>query len=259
MNLKPQRVARATLFLFLVLPASMHAQVQPATSHDLEARLRADLSAGIGSTLKTGRITSRGDAEKAATEFANYVRERTGYRLPRGFVQALADAEWQARSSGRPNVPIVLFAETATRLFLAQMGGPGAQAPITRGSTPYYVITLEKLNGARLFYRRNAGQLVASEISEDTKELSPAVSRTDAMQRAYPIEAFLALYLCVSDDMGRPESTLREERFLQSTASATPSTASQRRPYGDFGYLIRRPISKLFAADVLAQILATVQ
>jgi len=259
MKLQGSSWGRLSVCFFLLLPTALRAQTQPPSSHALEAKLRAELSEGIGATIKTGRIASPRDAQKAAREFADYIRERTGHRLPQDFVQSLADAEWRARSLGRPNVPITLFADTATKLFLARLGGPGAQAPQTKGSTPYYVITPEKLNGARLFYRRHASQLVAAEIREDTQELSPSVSSTDAVQNAYPIEAFLALYLCVSEDMGRPESRIREERFIQSGTSSTSAAAPLRRPYGDLGYLMKRPISKVFADDVLVQLLATVQ
>ena len=246
---------RLGLLLF-ALCVSLALRAQTVSSALLEASFRQELAAGIGVRLNPGRIASLAGAQRAANQFSTYILERTGRQLPAPLVQQLADAEWRARSRGEPNLAVIAVAQTATGLFLEKLGGPGTRAPITAGNTPYYVITPEKLNGARLLYRRHAPAVVVSDLPEQVGELHPARSTIVSVQKAYPIEALVALYLCISEDVGRPEARLRAERLGRETGSVIPPN---RRPYGELGYFVTRPISRLFADDVLSAILALAQ
>ena len=245
-------------FLVLCLCFLPHSSAQTIPPSNPELRFQQEVAAGIGASLKTGRSTSLSEAGVAANEFASYILDRTGHRVSPAFISRLADAEWRARAAGQGNIPIVLLAETVTRLFLERLGGPGAKAPVTAGSNPYYVITPEKLNAARLLYRRHVPQAVGSDLPENVTELNPAASGIGALQKAYPIEALVALYSCVSEDMGRAEFAIRAEKLSRQNGNAKGIPAG-RKPYGDFGYFMRLPVSKLFAEDVLDQILGLAQ
>jgi hypothetical protein len=208
--------------------------------------------------MKSSDVSSQQQARKAAGEFANYVHERTGHQLPQSFVLALGEAEWHARTNGSGSVPVAEFAHRATQLFLETLGGPGAKAPATGTASPYYVITPEKLNGARSFYRRHAPGAIPSDLPEQVDTLSPSESTLASVKKAYPIELFLALYLCVSEDLGRQVSTSPSPRLgLTADPGAPPPRA--RRPFGDAGSSVRRPVSRLFSERILTELLALAQ
>jgi hypothetical protein len=115
------------------------------------------------------------------------------------------------------------------------------------------VVTPEKLNGARLFYRRHAQQIVFSELPEEVDNLNALTSALESVRTAYPMESFLALYACISEDFGMSEGSVAGLRgALGGQLPASPA----RKPYGEKGYAISRPVSKLMASEVLAQLMA---
>jgi len=247
-----------SLFLVVVLfcPCAI-AQTNVNTSTDTRAKVRQDMALGIGSHFKTTHISTSADAKRKAGEFANYVYERSGFRFPPEFVNALADAEWRARSTGKGSVNVAVLSATATRLFLEKLGEPPTSVPTADRPSPFFIVTPEKFNGARLFYVRHAPQVILSDMPEGARELGPARSNMASVQGAYPVESMLALYACISDDMGRDVSQVKAERQAGSPGVSAPSNT--RRPYGDHGYLTRRPLSTLFSADVMRELLALMQ
>jgi hypothetical protein len=245
------------LLVFVLFSLCAFAQTNITTSADTRAKVRQDLALGIGTHFKTTQISSLANAMRKAGEFANYVHERSGYRLAPDFVNALTDAEWRARSASRGSINVSVLAATATRLFLSKLGEPPTSVPTADRPTPFFIVTPEKFNGARLFYVRHAPQVILSDMPDGVRELNPARADITSVQVAYPVESMLALYACITDDMGRDVSQVRAERRVGSSSVSAPSNS--RRPYGDYGYLTRRPLSTLFSADIMRELLALMQ
>ncbi len=247
------------LLSILLSSLAVCAQSNPTPLASAQERLKAEIDSGIGSRLAAGPAKSLSDAVSAAQRLATYLQERAGLNLSPGLVDRLAAAEWPARAVGQGSISVFQLSTLSTRLFIEKLGGSGATAPPTAGgSSPYYVITPEKFNAARLFFRRNSPQVVASDLAADQTELSPLRSSKAAVQVAYPLEALLALYLCISEDYGRSESSLRVE-IVSRANSATNPISAQRKPYGDHGFYMNRPVSQLLTEDILSVVLGLAQ
>lgn len=226
----------------------------PTTSAPVDS-VRQSLRQGIASKLPSRTINTEHDARKSAGEFANYVKERTGHQLAPEFVLALADAEWRARSAGKPTISVATFSESATRLFTGKLG-VAAPSTSSNGASPFYVVTPEKINAARLFYRRNVSELSFVTIRPELTDLSTGGFADPSARAAYPLEAFLALYVCVTDDLGESSTDLQQKMSERNPESAAANLSVTRRPFGERGVLVKRPVRKLLAEDVLTQLLA---
>jgi len=236
------------LVCVLALPQTLDAQTSSSATKSPETLVRAKLSEGIAAKVNAASIASLADAEAVVKAFNAFLGERTGHSLSDATILRLALAEWGARLQDQGTIPIDRLAELVTRLFLEALGGPGTTAPATIG-TPYYVITPEKLNGARLLYRRLAREVTGSHLPYNPGDLG-AESTVPAVKKAFPLEALIALYVCVSGDLGYGGSAL-QERWEKTAASTSPSGW----PFGDHGRLVRRPISKLLTDEVVNRIL----
>lgn len=240
--------------MLLFVSTGLYAQTKPLASSELQNRFRQELALGIGTEIKTGSVASLQDARKSAGELANYVYRRTGYRLPREFVTALADEEWRARSAASPTIQVQAFAQKATEIFSNLLQGTDLSAIHREGPTPFYVVTPTKLNAVRLFYRNYVPHLSDAALEPTAKEIDPSRSTDLSIQRAFPVEAFLALYACISDDLGRAEDHLQSSKRMG--AKDLNSINLRRNPFGDYGYVVRRPIGGMLTRDALMTLLA---
>ncbi len=208
------RGALSGFLVFLSLAyASPGAQTPQANSS-----LKPDpqLADGIGAVLGMS-VESFNDAERAASNLAAFVAERTGHRLANSFVQGLAIAEWRARSFQRGTISIEGFTVEATKLLVEALAGPGAELPKTSaGATPYYVLTPAKVNAIRSFFLKLYGP-------------SPGIAKVNDTgideKNLYPVEAFLVLYLSVSEDPGLAQPLLdsRVPRSVPTQLQQNPS------------------------------------
>ncbi len=246
-----RRVLLGIVACLLGFPSAAAAQTSSTTTAAQESAIRTKLAQGIGAKLNATSVTSLADAEALAKAFNAYLRERTGHGLSQATVLRLAQAEWLARVKGEGTVPVRQLASLASQSFLEKLGGPNATAPTSTVGTPWYVVTPEKINAARLLHRRHARGVTNSKLPEQPGDLGPN-SRDPSVQRAFPIEALIALYVCVSEDLGFTVTAVEADwRTRRGNTTAAP----KGKPYGDHGYLLRRPISRLLTDEIINRIL----
>jgi len=246
-----RHLALGILACLLALPSAAAAQASSTTTAAQESAVRTKLSQGIAAKVNATSVTSLAHAEALAKAFNGYLRERTGHGLSEATVLRLAQAEWLARVKGEGTIPVRRLASLATQSFLAKLGGPNATPPANTVGTPWYVITPEKINAARLLYRCHAHGVTNSNLPEQPGDLGPN-SPHPSVQRAFPLEALIALYVCVSEDLGFTVTAVEDDwRKRRGNTSASP----KGKPYGDHGYLLRRPISRLVTDELINRIL----
>ncbi len=244
------RRAAEVLVLLVGVTVTARGQGPTAPSPDTEAAIRANIAAGIGSRINASSIASLADAEAAASAFNAYLQERAGYSLSADTIGRLALTEWAARLKGAGTIPVSQLATVATQSFLTAMG---LSSPPKSIGVPYFVVTVEKLNAARLLYRRYAPTVTASALPYDPGDLGPGSSLL-AVQTAYPLEALVALYTCVSDDAGFGPTSLIQ-KWQEIRGHGFPEMSPARHPFGDHGWMASRPLSNMLTDQVVNQIL----
>jgi hypothetical protein len=216
-------------------------------------KIRTGLAEGIGATVKSTSVRSFLDAQALAQSLNAYLDSRAGVSLSPSTLLRLAQAEWSARQAGRGTVPASSLASVATRAFVDDLQGATAPLPANGIGLPYFVITEEKLNAVRLHYRIYSPDATGSALPENPGDLGPG-SALVSVQKAYPVEAILALYSCISEDLGLGPSALAE-RWQVTRGRPASSCIRTRHPFGDDGWMTRRPVSKLLTDKLINQIL----
>jgi hypothetical protein len=206
--------------------------------------------------------TSLTDTQQAVANWNNYIGGRANWYFSSGDVTTIADADWNARQAGSPTITASQIASAASQVINNTLSTMSVSQQQSMFDQYAYVMTAQGKFGTdwadpNVSAAQNSNGTWSVSVSPNEfsslksffQQYAPGMMSPGS--NFYPGEAMIVFYAAATCDRGYGGTFVTG---MASLYDETTGLASGSYPFGDSGYVCRRPLQDFLTEPNLSQV-----